>query len=585
MNAALTVPIPVRRVQTSALLVSSCSVDLTSIGSGLTARGFEIHCASNYDEAMQVLATQSIDLAVVDLDLRDSDGLSLIGQLWLHLPDLPVMTIGAADQPNRREAALRAGVVAHLSWPLDPDQVAGAAAQACAETRGRYNSFARWIMSTASSIGMLMTPDDEPDSFLDRALGVLVERLAADRGTLFMRRQDPGAVQLEVRAAHGIDRALLRDLAPGEGVTGKVFSSGHGQLILDQVTRQAGFEDCRPVARVTASMCVPMRRAGDVIGVINISSLDDHMLYTPRDLEALEFLATTIAEVLGLVEERAAQSRLKQQLESIERLALAGEMTAGITHEIKSPLAFVSANLGVLGEYLASALPLLHLLRAARTAGELPPAIAAAYDQTEADALLDDAGPLLRECTSGLDRCVAIVNDLRNMMISDTVESGAPVRLDGLIDQALKLTRARVAKRGHLATALTPDIEVTGCAVQIVQVLVNLINNAADALPERYGEHDSRSGEIKVETTLDGKSALITVTDNGIGMSKQTLERAFNPLFTTKKLTGGTGLGLGMVRRIVQAHGGTIEIESECERGTRVSVVLPGGRATDTALS
>ena len=583
MNAVLPLPITARRVPASALLVCSSSEDLAALHVGLIARAFEIHCAAGYDEAMQALTAGPIDLAVVDLDLRDSDGLSLIGQLWLQRPELPVMTIGAAEQPNRREAALRAGVVAHLSWPLDPDQVAAAVDQARTDTRGRHNSFARWIMSTASSIGMLAAPDDDPDSFLDRALGALVERLAADRGTLFVRHIGPDAVRLVARAVRGIDRTLLRDLVPGEGVTGKVFASGHGQLILDQVTRQAGFEDCRPVARVTASMCVPMRRVGDVIGVINISSLDGHTLYTPRDLEALEFLATTVAEVLGFVEERAAQSTLKQQLESIERLALAGEMTAGITHEIKSPLTFVGANMGVLGEYLASAQPMLHLLRAARTAGELPPAIAAAYDQAEIDALLDDAAPLVRECTDGLDRCLAIVNDLRSMMLSDTVEAGAPVRLDGLIDQSLKLTRARVAKRGHLATALTPGIEVTGCAVQIVQVLVNLINNAADAVADRYGEHDSRSGEIKVETQLDGDSALITVTDNGIGMTGETLARAFNPLFTTKKLTGGTGLGLGMVRRIVQAHGGTIEMRSERDRGTSVHVVLPGGRANTGA--
>jgi two-component system NtrC family sensor kinase len=111
---------------------------------------------------------------------------------------------------------------------------------------------------------------------------------------------------------------------------------------------------------------------------------------------------------------------------------------------------------------------------------------------------------------------------------------------------------------------------VYGVADQLTQVIMNLLINAADALSSRA----EGAREISLKSELSGNQVCLTVADNGSGMDQETLQRAFEAFYTTKK-SKGTGLGLSLCYSIITGHGGTIEINSAPDQGTQVKVCLP----------
>lgn len=168
------------------------------------------------------------------------------------------------------------------------------------------------------------------------------------------------------------------------------------------------------------------------------------------------------------------------------------------------------------------------------------------------------------------------------MMQSDEAELDfADVSLSDALEQGKKMTRSKVAKVAQVLSTMPDDVQVYGGEIQIVQMFINLLNNAADAIAERLESQPEPVGEIQVSAELQERAVKVSVGDNGIGMDAQTLSRVFNPLFTTKQKRGGTGLGLGMVQRIAARHGGEIQIVSEKGQGTTVSVILPRALGED----
>jgi two-component system sensor histidine kinase HydH len=133
----------------------------------------------------------------------------------------------------------------------------------------------------------------------------------------------------------------------------------------------------------------------------------------------------------------------------------------------------------------------------------------------------------------------------------------------------MRLVRSEAANRVKLLVDLGPHPQVTGTATRIGQVLLNLVLNAIQAMPQRPYE----SNLIKVTVSQSGDSALIEVSDNGVGIDPTLIGRVFQPLFTTKPT--GTGLGLAITRQIVDEMNGQITVESQPGVGTKFRVSWP----------
>lgn len=239
---------------------------------------------------------------------------------------------------------------------------------------------------------------------------------------------------------------------------------------------------------------------------------------------------------------------LQSKLALAERLASVGTLAAGVAHEINNPLTFIRSNL----EFLRR-----ELFRT-RIALERPD--------------LQDA---LAECVVGAERVREIVGDLK-LFSRDTGEARRPVQLDSVLELALRMASHELKSRARVVKSLGSPPLVEANEGRLGQLLVNLLVNAAQAIPPGHPDEN----EVRVRTGGDLESGVwVEVEDTGPGIPPEVLPRIFDPFYTTKDVGVGTGLGLTICHEIVKAYGGDISVRSEQGRGTTVRVQLPATTA------
>jgi PAS domain S-box-containing protein len=259
--------------------------------------------------------------------------------------------------------------------------------------------------------------------------------------------------------------------------------------------------------------------------------------------------------------ERAAEeerARRQAQLVFSERMASMGTLSGGLAHEINNPLASVLANLSLLGQELSKVLP----------------------DTDHTRDLLE----AVAEAHRGADRVAQIVRGLK-VFSRGLDERRQPLDVGRVAEQILHLLSNELHHRARVVRDFQPAPKVEASEAHLGQLLVNLILNAAQSIPE--GKADSNEVRVSVRTAPGGEMVL-EVRDTGAGMSPEVLARVFDPFFTTRPVGSGSGLGLSICHGIVVSLGGRIEAESTPERGSAFRVTLPaaeGGAAPPRAPS
>jgi PAS domain S-box-containing protein len=262
----------------------------------------------------------------------------------------------------------------------------------------------------------------------------------------------------------------------------------------------------------------------------------------PPEIRARGMVLVANIDISEQVEARAALARMQSDLAHAARLSMLGEFTASIAHEVNQPLAAIATN----GE------------AGLRWLGRKEPDIA-------------EAQTLLGRIVGDARRAADIIARIRNMATKRTLaKTGQPI--NPAIHETVLFVRHELKAHGvEMHLDLTPDLpNVLMDRVQIQQVLSNLIVNAVQAMTEHRTVHPcitvtSRSG-------ADG-DICVQIADNGPGIPSDARERLFDSFFTTK--SGGMGLGLPISRSIVEAHGGTIAVESRPGGGARFKITLP----------
>lgn len=269
-------------------------------------------------------------------------------------------------------------------------------------------------------------------------------------------------------------------------------------------------------------------------------------------------LKRKVAERTRELEER------QQQLVQADKLASLGILTSGVAHEINTPNGIILMNMPVLMEAWEDASVILD--RHLREHGDFP------FGGLSYSRLREDFPAMLADMADGARRIRQIVNDLKAYARPE--EPGAAVELDlnEVIRNAVRLADVSIRKattRSRMDYA--PDLPpILGNPQRLTQVAVNLIVNACQAL-------DRPDKAIEVSTRYDRQTgnAIFTVSDEGTGILPEHLPRLTDPFFTTKRESGGTGLGLSVSLSIIREHGGDLRFESEPGRRTTVTVTLP----------
>ncbi|XXF79025.1 PAS domain S-box protein [Myxococcaceae bacterium GXIMD 01537] len=242
------------------------------------------------------------------------------------------------------------------------------------------------------------------------------------------------------------------------------------------------------------------------------------------------------------------RKNLQARLVMADRLASVGTLGAGVAHEINNPLAYMLVN--------------LHLIREG-----LDKLVGGGATLVALDALQQ----LVRETTEGAERIATIVRDLKVFARGEQEARLQPVDVRRAMELACKMADNVIRHRARLVMDFEPVPPVEASEPRLCQVLLNLLLNASQAIPE--GGTDAH--EIRVRLRSEGTMHVaLEVCDTGIGMTPEILARAFDPFFTTKPVGEGTGLGLSICHGIVESMGGTITATSELGRGSTFRVVL-----------
>ncbi|MFN3985002.1 MAG: ATP-binding protein [Rhodocyclaceae bacterium] len=273
-----------------------------------------------------------------------------------------------------------------------------------------------------------------------------------------------------------------------------------------------------------------------------------------------------------------AQSQLLQS----EKMAAIGQLAAGVAHEINNPIGFVNSNVSTLSRYVEDLMRLVSTYHAfdAHLAGVegARETLDKVRKEIDFDFLAEDIEQLFAESRDGLERVKRIVEDLKDFSRVDTAE-WQWVDLRQCLDSTLNVVWNEVKYKAEVVKLYEQDLPDVECIPsQLNQVFMNLIVNAAQAIPDR--------GKIVLRIRSGGGFVYVDISDNGSGISGKDLNRIFDPFFTTKPVGKGTGLGLSVSFNIVRKHGGSIDVKSVEGKGSIFTVKVPVERCAgaDCAL-
>ena len=273
------------------------------------------------------------------------------------------------------------------------------------------------------------------------------------------------------------------------------------------------------------------------------------------------------------------------QLIQSEKMSSLGQMVAGVAHEINTPLAYVKNSLGTvadklpaLGGTLDNCEKLLALLQAGNDADGLSrqfALVSGQIAQIKQQGVVDELASLVKDGLYGTGQMAEIVGNLKDFSRLDRSKVTSFNLNDGL--QSTLLLAKHLLKSVTVHKAFGEIAPIVCSPSQINQVFLNLITNAAQAMGDRQGT-------ITLTTRTDGDGVATDVVDNGGGIAPDVLPKIFDPFFSTKEIGKGTGLGLSISYKIVQQHGGRIDVESTVGSGTRFTVWLPHKPPADAGL-
>lgn len=339
-----------------------------------------------------------------------------------------------------------------------------------------------------------------------------------------------------------------------------------------------GYSSAKDLLGISAFDIVHPEDRGLVAG--RLRSIDDTGApAVPREMRFLRRDGTSVlAESIGvavvfdgkpaiaaMIRDVTERRKLEAQLHLNDRLASLGTLAAGVAHEINNPLTYVLGNLDLIRG----------VVRELRTAMDELPAVSPEAERS-LDLRLDDLGKLAEEARDGGEKVRSIVFDLKKFSRAEGQETPVTVDVRGVLRSAINVVRNQIRYRAQLVEEYADIPLVAGSEARLGQVFMNLLVNAAQAIPEDASQNH-RIG-VRARTGDDGR-AVIEVTDTGSGIAPEIQGRLFDPFFTTKPFGVGTGLGLSICHSIVTGLGGEIIVESELGKGSCFRIVLPSASA------
>ena len=357
------------------------------------------------------------------------------------------------------------------------------------------------------------------------------------RGSVYLVEQGSSADLLALKAMHGFSVSqvesckivtLGKDVSPARAASCQIMSAD---------CLEAPHEIQYTVSGSAGQYCVPIVFGRRILGMINVAVTSGHR----RSPEEEEFLTAIANSLSGLIERHQSneeKERLREQLAETEKLAALGRIAANVSHTIKNPLTAI----GGFANRLMDRLP-------------------------EGTKEKKYAGLIFSEA-------VRLENVLQNVLLFSRRDANRREECDlrEILEKALIMYEDVCRDKGIVIDQRLHSIPVVlGNREQVLQAVENILSNAIDSM--------SGGGTLTVSTAIEqarGASwAVVKISDTGHGITPENVKRIYEPFFTTKLLLKGTGLGLSITKKVVEDHGGFIEVGSSIGTGTTFSIYFP----------
>ena len=283
------------------------------------------------------------------------------------------------------------------------------------------------------------------------------------------------------------------------------------------------------------------------------STLPQELRLSRRDGSSVNFESVSIPlvfegkpSVASILRDLTERKRMEQRLMLADRMVSVGTLAAGIAHEINNPLAYVIANLSFIQEEVE----------------ELGPTLSTSKSKGLRE--------LIAQAEDGAERVRVIIRDLKSFSRVDSADDG-PVEIQRVLDSAINMAWNEIRHRAQLQKRCADVPAVRGSEARLGQVFLNLLVNAAQAIPVGHASDN----HITLTVQQRSEQVIVEIADTGAGIPSDVLPRIFDPFFTTKPVGVGTGLGLSICHNIVAACGGEISVDSTEGKGSTFRVALP----------
>jgi signal transduction histidine kinase/DNA-binding response OmpR family regulator len=549
----------------------------------LTECGFETVTAADGAEGLAQVRAEQFHVVLVDLRMPHVDGLEVIATLKAEQPELPLVVVSGTGVLNDVIEAMRRGAWDYITKPVqDMDEIMVVVERVLEKARlraerDRYQSELEQLNRSLEDEVARQTRDlrtqnrelvalnrvsyaiSDPldlDTMLNRAIAAAVAAVEADGGAV--RLLNPATSQLVIAAARGLPASYFKsaqNIPLGEGIIGQVAQSGHprpGHNLADDpwlssLSRRDTLQSTAEGFR--SYLCVPLRTGEEIVGTLGVLSRAKRD-FAAREVELLAIIGNQIGVAVTRAQYAADLERTNAQLErantELRHLdTLREQFIQNVAHELRTPLALVRGHVEMLAQ------------------GDLDP--------EEQQMALNVASRRVQTLVE-LVESITVLQDLGSQSLR--IEPVAPAEL---LQTAMRMVWQQATSSSiKLRSVCPPDLSpFPGDFTRLTQTLHQLLGNACKFSPE------GSTVTVTARTTPAGDGMLISVADQGIGIPPEEHTRIFERFYqvdgSTTRRYGGTGLGLAIVKEIVEAHGGTIDINSDGipGRGSTFTVILP----------
>lgn len=494
------------------------------ITAALTRLGYRVTCASDGAAGVEKVRSERFDLAIMDIMMPGMDGITALGEIKKLDPELEVIMATGHGTMGTAVQSLRKGAFDYLHKPFQVSQLAAVVERAL--EKRKFNDIARAIFST-------IKPDELPRIIIDSAMRIL----KADEAFLAVAGRDG---RLAMDLAEGLDTPelaasrleLCRRAEPR-------LAAGGAVTLIENPAEDKVFAGIPGTDAIKASLLLPLRDGDLLAGLIGINRRQSGEYYGENDLQQARLFGSLVNLSFRNAKLYRQLQETQGQLVQAEKMSALGQLAGGLAHEINNPLS------GILG--------LTQLV----------------LENTEKDS---QNYKDLKDIESSVFRCKKIITSLLSFARQEKTRL-EPVSLNEVMEETLTLcARQMELKHIKIERVLGEALPMVNADFQqLMQVFLNILTNARDAMPD--------GGVITITTSLSrdasGRETVsAAVADTGPGIPQELLGRVFDPFFTTKPVGKGTGLGLSVCAGIVQRHNGAVRAESG-PRGSVFTVTLP----------